>query len=97
MVARRLGQQLDLASGGAGVGAGGVGLEVTPVGVAIAALNGSIRSEIDASGILPASERGEMSREAILNGIAYDPSNQTFLLTGKLWPKLLRVRFVPAL
>jgi glutamine cyclotransferase len=30
----------------------------------------------------------------VLNGIAYDPGDKTFLITGKLWPKLFRVRFV---
>ncbi len=30
----------------------------------------------------------------VLNGIAHDPADGTFLLTGKLWPKLFRVRFV---
>ena len=30
----------------------------------------------------------------VLNGIAYDPSDKTFLITGKLWPKLFRVKFV---
>ena len=29
------------------------------------------------------------------NGITYDPSDKTFLITGKNWPKLFRVRFVP--
>lgn len=29
---------------------------------------------------------------AVLNGIAYDPTNDTFLLTGKLWPAIYRVR-----
>ena len=43
---------------------------------------------------LPRSAR-RCGREAILNGIAYDPADNTFLLTGKLWPKLFRVRFVP--
>jgi glutamine cyclotransferase len=33
--------------------------------------------------------------DAPLNGIAYDPAGPTFLLTGKLWPKVVRVRFVP--
>ncbi|MGH9161780.1 MAG: glutaminyl-peptide cyclotransferase, partial [Vicinamibacteraceae bacterium] len=32
----------------------------------------------------------------VLNGIAYDPSTKTFLMTGKLWPRLFRVRFVRA-
>ena len=30
----------------------------------------------------------------VLNGIAYDPADQTFLITGKLWPKMFRVKFV---
>ena len=30
----------------------------------------------------------------VLNGIAYDAASKTFLITGKLWPKLFRVRFV---
>lgn len=32
----------------------------------------------------------------VLNGIAFDPADGTFLVTGKLWPKVFRVRFVPA-
>jgi glutamine cyclotransferase len=63
--------------------------------VAIAALNGFVRAEIDAGALLTAAERIALGREAILNGIAYDPTDQTFLLTGKLWPKLFRGRFVP--
>lgn len=31
-----------------------------------------------------------------LNGIAYNPETDTFFLTGKLWPKVFEVRFVPA-
>lgn len=31
-----------------------------------------------------------------LNGIAYNPETGTFYLTGKLWPKVFEVRFVPA-
>jgi glutamine cyclotransferase len=30
----------------------------------------------------------------VLNGITYDPADKTFLITGKNWPKLFRVRFV---
>jgi len=30
----------------------------------------------------------------VLNGIAYDPADRTFLITGKLWPRLFRVKFV---
>ncbi|MEO8601165.1 MAG: glutaminyl-peptide cyclotransferase [bacterium] len=62
--------------------------------VAIAPLSGVVRAEIDASSLLSPDERRALGREAILNGIAHDASNNTFLLTGKLWPKLFRVRFV---
>ncbi|UCF35702.1 MAG: glutaminyl-peptide cyclotransferase [Acidobacteriota bacterium] len=30
-----------------------------------------------------------------LNGIAYLPERETFLLTGKKWPKIFEVRFIP--
>lgn len=63
--------------------------------VAIAAASGVVRASIDASGLLSPEERRRIGSEAILNGIAFDPSNNTYLLTGKLWPKLFRVRFVP--
>lgn len=63
--------------------------------VEIAKLNGIVRATIDASGLLTPAERSALAPEAILNGIAYDAADNTFLLTGKLWPKLLRVRFVP--
>lgn len=63
--------------------------------VEIGKLNGVVRSNIDASGLLSPPERAALDHEATLNGIAYDPSNRTFLLTGKLWPKVFRVRFIP--
>ena len=44
------------------------------------------------SGLLAPAERPGID---VLNGIAYDPADQTFLITGKLWPKLFRVKFVP--
>jgi len=63
--------------------------------VEIGKLNGAVRAVIDASGLLSPAERAARGSDAILNGIAYDPANDTFLLTGKLWPKVFRVRFVP--
>jgi glutamine cyclotransferase len=63
--------------------------------VAIAPTSGVVRAAVDASGLLTAEERRTLGAEAILNGIAHDASNNTFLVTGKLWPKLFRVRFVP--
>jgi len=61
--------------------------------VEINARNGNVVSLIDASGLLPESERAEAD---VLNGIAYDPEADVFYITGKLWPRLFEVRFVPA-
>jgi glutamine cyclotransferase len=52
---------------------------------------GRVTQRIDAPNLLSPIERQGVD---VLNGIAYDPSDQTFLITGKLWPKLFRVRFV---
>ena len=53
---------------------------------------GAVTASIDATGLLAPAERFGTD---VLNGIAYDPSNDTFLITGKLWPRIFRVRFVP--
>jgi glutaminyl-peptide cyclotransferase len=55
--------------------------------------SGNVVARIDASGLLSAAERVGTD---VLNGIAHDPSTGDFLITGKFWPKLFRVRFVPA-
>ena len=52
---------------------------------------GHVTARIDASGLLSGPERLGTD---VMNGIAYDPADQTFLMTGKFWPKLFRVRFV---
>ncbi|MCY3946165.1 MAG: glutaminyl-peptide cyclotransferase [Anaerolineaceae bacterium] len=54
--------------------------------------SGEVRSIIDASGLLPMEEQAEAD---VLNGIAWLPERETFLLTGKLWPTLFEVRLVP--
>ena len=53
---------------------------------------GQVTATIDASNLLAPAERQGID---VLNGIAYDAADQTFLITGKLWPKLFRVKFVP--
>jgi glutaminyl-peptide cyclotransferase len=53
---------------------------------------GRVTAEIDAGGLLAPSERG--GADDVLNGIAHDPRDGTFLLTGKHWPALFVVRFV---
>lgn len=54
--------------------------------------NGTVTGKIDASGLLSPSEQQTAD---VLNGIAAIPGSEFFFLTGKLWPKTFRVRFVP--
>jgi glutaminyl-peptide cyclotransferase len=60
--------------------------------VRIDAKTGRVTQRIDAPNLLSPLERS--SSDMVLNGIAYDAQDQTFLITGKLWPKLFRVKFV---
>ena len=62
--------------------------------VRVDASTGNVTAVIDAAGLLaPGEAPGDEG--AVLNGIAYDASSATFLLTGKLWPTMFEVRFVP--
>jgi glutaminyl-peptide cyclotransferase len=56
--------------------------------------SGRVTATVDASDLVPAEVRDDP--EAVLNGIAHDPAGGAFLLTGKEWPALFVVRFVPA-
>lgn len=58
--------------------------------------SGRVDAVVDASPLLSAGERRILGPDAVLNGIAHDPATKTFLVTGKMWPKLFRVRFVAA-
>lgn len=53
--------------------------------------SGQVTAVIDASGLL---SRVEATRADVLNGIAYKPDTETFLLTGKLWPHVFEVELV---
>ncbi|MEU3917585.1 glutaminyl-peptide cyclotransferase [Streptomyces sp. NPDC029004] len=53
---------------------------------------GTVTGEIDAAGLLTPQEA---DRADVLNGIAAVPGTRQFLLTGKWWPKMFRVAFVP--
>jgi glutaminyl-peptide cyclotransferase len=55
--------------------------------------SGKVTAVIDASGLLTPAEH---ERAEVLNGIAWDPAKKTFLITGKLWPKMFEVVFVPS-
>ncbi len=51
--------------------------------------SGAVTAWIDASALVPAGA----GPDDVLNGIAHDPTDGTFLLTGKRWAELYRVTF----
>ncbi|MDO3650358.1 glutaminyl-peptide cyclotransferase [Nocardia mangyaensis] len=53
---------------------------------------GRVLAVIEAGGLLSPAERAGTD---VLNGIAHLPGTDRFLLTGKYWPRLFEVRFVP--
>ena len=55
----------------------------------ISPATGKVLSYIDLKGLLPADQRPD--REAVLNGIAYDPVHDRLFVTGKLWPKIFEI------
>jgi glutamine cyclotransferase len=57
--------------------------------------SGRVLATIDAGGLLPPEDAPARAPDDVLNGIAYDPVTATFLITGKRWPRLYEVRFVP--
>nr|WP_132119744.1 glutaminyl-peptide cyclotransferase [Actinocrispum wychmicini] len=77
-------------------------LECTPAGVyaniwqtdtivRIDPRSGDVTASVDLSGLLSAAERANTD---VLNGIAAVPGTDEFLVTGKNWPKIFRVKFV---
>jgi glutaminyl-peptide cyclotransferase len=52
---------------------------------------GRVTQHISAANLLSPMERQGVD---VMNGITYDPADKTFLITGKYWPKLFRVKFV---
>lgn len=59
--------------------------------VKISAENGTAEAYLDLKGILKTDYQGEID---VLNGIAYDSTNNSFLVTGKLWPKIYRIKIL---
>jgi glutaminyl-peptide cyclotransferase len=52
---------------------------------------GKVTATVDLTGLLPERDRADAD---VLNGIAAIPGTDEFLVTGKLWPAMFRVRFV---
>jgi glutaminyl-peptide cyclotransferase len=54
--------------------------------------SGQVTADVNLEGLLPAEQRANTD---VLNGIAAVPGTDEFLVTGKYWPTMYRVRFVP--
>lgn len=50
---------------------------------------GAVRAYLDLTKLLKTNYQGEIN---VLNGIAYDKKTDSFLVTGKLWPKIYRIK-----
>ncbi|RDS78619.1 glutaminyl-peptide cyclotransferase [Alteriqipengyuania lutimaris] len=61
--------------------------------VAIDPADGAIRKIVDLGPLVD--EVAAPDPGAVLNGIAHDPQTGRWFVTGKLWPTLFEVRFVP--
>ena len=59
--------------------------------VAIDPNNGKVMRRYELGGIVKDIPRA--NREAVMNGIAWHAASDSFLITGKLWPQSLRVKF----
>jgi len=64
--------------------------------VAVDSATGVAVSVIDASELRRDAEASAEGRIDVLNGIAHLPASDTYLLTGKLWPRMYEVRLVAA-
>lgn len=63
----------------------------TPWIVRIDPATGFVTGALDTTGIITP-DPSVADPGAVLNGIAYDPAGETFLLTGKRWPSMFEVR-----
>jgi len=62
----------------------------TPYIVAIDPATGVVTHVIDCRAIV--AEIGAQDRDAVLNGIAFDPRRHRLFVTGKLWPTMFEIR-----
>jgi glutaminyl-peptide cyclotransferase len=60
----------------------------------ISPATGKVLGWIDLTNLLPAGEHS--TAEAVLNGIAWDPTHDRLFVTGKLWPKIFEIKVIPA-
>ena len=55
---------------------------------------GAMIGFVDAAGLLTRQDVEGLTRLDVLNGIAYNAADDTFYITGKLWPLMFEVNFV---
>jgi glutamine cyclotransferase len=55
---------------------------------------GAVTGELNLKGLLPRADRRPGTD--VLNGIAYNPADDTFWVTGKNWPWLYQIRLCPS-
>jgi glutamine cyclotransferase len=60
----------------------------------ISALTGKIQAICDCREIVRLEQ--PLTTEAVLNGIAFNPVNKTFFITGKYWSRMFEIEFVPS-
>ena len=57
-------------------------------------VSGRVAAAIDAGPLVDDASRSATGDIDVLNGVAFDPDSATLWMTGKLWPRLYRVRIV---
>ena len=57
-------------------------------------VSGRVVAAIDAGPLVEDVSRSASGDINVLNGVAFDPDSATLWMTGKLWPRLYRVRIV---
>jgi glutamine cyclotransferase len=57
--------------------------------------SGEVTALIDTGDLLQQDGVGDVHGADVLNGIAYVPERDRFLLTGKFWPRVFEVEFAP--
>lgn len=53
---------------------------------------GCVDGSLDLSGLLSKAERDALQHGEVLNGIAYDPAEDAFFVTGKNWPAIYKLK-----
>lgn len=84
--------RIDKASGEITAVIDASGLLDTPAGTQTGTVDSLLFDSQNQRFVVQRSARGG---GAVLNGIAYNPASDTFFITGKLWPTMFEVRFVP--